>query len=552
MRPPQPIGATQDAWDAAAIVLAFALPLVVLRPLADVPFVDDWVYAWSVQHLLATGRLELLEWSSNWNPAQVVWGALFCLPGGFSFSALRLSTWALGAAGLVGLQRLLRELGVAREPALLGTATLACHPLWIVLSFTFMTDVPFAAVSIWAALAAVRALRSGRVRALAAAVALATVACAIRLVGVVLPVALAASIVAHREPWDRRHGGRGVPLAALVALAPLAVVAADLLFGRALVVSPIDVSSIPSAPTMRWALLPWAIPAAPRTLPVGAAFAATFVGVALLPLTAGSVDSRIRRRALGLGAAVAALFAACDALAALAPPLFGNATWTIAELGATAPLVAGYEAPAVPAWAWLAAIAASLSAGVWLAWVARRPRDAARAFLALLLLGHVGLIVLLWLFYDRYGLVLIAPAIALLLAAGARPRRGVAIALAGAMALAGLGGVRDHLALSRALWGGVAWLREHGASPSEIDGGYVVNGWVQYAHPENAPRDAIGRPFVPDLTVSRGELRYQLALRPLDGWRVLARLPFERRLAPDGEILVLERERPDAVSPAAR
>jgi hypothetical protein len=520
--------------DAVAIAAVFALPLLLLDPLQDAPFVDDWVYAWSVEHLLRSGDLRLLEWSSSWNPAQILWGAVFCLPGGFSFAALRLSTWVLGALGLVGLYALLRELGVERGRALLGTATLGTHPLWVLLSFTFMTDVPFAAVSTWAALATVRALRTGRAAPLAAAIALSAVACSIRFVGVALPLAQALALLA---PGD----GARRPGAALAALSPLALVAAAILFGPHLVVAPIDVSGVPSAPSFRWALLPWAVPSLPRTLPVGVAFAATFLGTALLPLTAALRGPAVRR-GLAIGVAVLVLFAACRlAGARIAPPLFGDATWTLAELGATAPLVAGWEPPAVPAWSWIVLAAASASAGIWLAWVARRPRTAGERLLGALVAAHLGLMLVLWLFYDRYGLVLLAPAIALLLGAGARPRRGVALALCALLAALSIVGLRDHLALSRALWGGVAWLQARGAAPGEIDGGYVVNGWLQYAHPEQAPRDAAGRPFVPDLTVGRGGLRYQLALRELPGWTARARLPFARTLGGGGEILVLER-----------
>ena len=51
----------------------------------DVPVIDDWVYAWSVEHLLAARRLAVLEFSSIYPVAQIVWGALFARAFGFSF-----------------------------------------------------------------------------------------------------------------------------------------------------------------------------------------------------------------------------------------------------------------------------------------------------------------------------------------------------------------------------------------------------------------------------------------------------------------------------------
>ncbi|HET9013347.1 MAG TPA: glycosyltransferase family 39 protein, partial [Gemmatimonadaceae bacterium] len=150
--------ARQTRWDCLAIVLAAALPLVLLRPLQDVPFGDDWTYAWSVQRLLAGHGLQWLDWSIHYNAVHVLWGALFCLPGGFSFTALRASTWTLAASGLVALYLLLRQLQVERRDALVGTATLGVNPIFFGLSFTFMTDVPFVALSTWAYLATIVAL----------------------------------------------------------------------------------------------------------------------------------------------------------------------------------------------------------------------------------------------------------------------------------------------------------------------------------------------------------------------------------------------------------
>ena len=31
----------------------------------DVPLIDDWTYAWSVERLIATGRFEVLDWTGN-------------------------------------------------------------------------------------------------------------------------------------------------------------------------------------------------------------------------------------------------------------------------------------------------------------------------------------------------------------------------------------------------------------------------------------------------------------------------------------------------------
>src|SRR3954464_12452237 len=99
-------------FDCICIVLAFALPLLILWPLQNAPFVDDWIYHWSVQRFLRTGELLIPEYSSSVNPVQVLLGALCCLPlGEFSFVAARFSTWGLGASALCAVYLLAREFG---------------------------------------------------------------------------------------------------------------------------------------------------------------------------------------------------------------------------------------------------------------------------------------------------------------------------------------------------------------------------------------------------------------------------------------------------------
>src|SRR5437016_4135088 len=86
--------------DCAWIVFLWTIPILLLRPFQNTPFVDDWVYGWAVENLLRTGQLRILDNSTSVNPVQIPWGAIFCLPAGFSFTALRLSTWVLSALGL--------------------------------------------------------------------------------------------------------------------------------------------------------------------------------------------------------------------------------------------------------------------------------------------------------------------------------------------------------------------------------------------------------------------------------------------------------------------
>ena len=85
---------------------------VAVQPTDDLPLIDDWVYAWSVDHFLKTGQLRVLDWSAHYPLAQIVWGALFVRVFGFSFFILRVSTLVLEWIGLLAFFCTLRAVGV--------------------------------------------------------------------------------------------------------------------------------------------------------------------------------------------------------------------------------------------------------------------------------------------------------------------------------------------------------------------------------------------------------------------------------------------------------
>src|SRR5260370_5857091 len=100
-------------------------------------------------------------------------------------------------------------------------------------------------------------------------------------------------------------------------------------------------------------------------------------------------------------------------------------------------------------------------------------------------------------------------------------RPGVAVVLLAGFGILALVGVRDHLAYNGAVWQAVDEVRQMGVKDSEIDGGYMVNGWLQYSHPENAHREEDGRIMIPWLNAVDLELPYQISNRKETGWKVL-------------------------------
>ena len=512
--------------------------VAIVRPFQDTPFIDDWAYAWSVEQLLQGGRLELLDFSVHLNVAQVWWGWLFCLPFGFSFTALRWSTWTLATAACCGAYLLLRRLEAGRRPALLGAATLAVYPPFAMLSATFMTDVPFVSVTVLGSYAMVSAVRARSTAWLVAAATLGSFAAATRAVGIVMPLAMCATLLFSQDPWGRRRG-RWV-----MALLPLAVFAMLTYWSRAHVRHVADLTWITNSTSQRLSQLQFALPMLPAMLVETFTLLTGCLGLALLPLTIGCARRQTAGQALATAVGIGSVLAVLHVVGVRYPlPLGINSTWRADGLGFAPLLVPFYAEPGIPVWIPWAALSVAVASVSIAAPVVfrRRPLGAGEWFLIWMMAGHAGLMAILWLINDRYVLVLIPIAVALLMAA--EPCLNVRAVVGGLalFALVSAAGVTDHLNYDRALWLAVSALDRMGVPPRDVDAGYIVNGWRQYAHPDQAPRGSAGEVNVPWVNGS-ATLPYAVGNTVPAGWTVVASFPYRRFMGPPGAVYALRRD----------
>jgi hypothetical protein len=223
-------------------------------------------------------------------------------------------------------------------------------------------------------------------------------------------------------------------------------------------------------------------------------------------------------------------------------PLESSSTWRVDGLGFAPLLVPFYAGSDTPVWIPWAALSLSVASLSIAAPVLFRSRSlgAGEPFLIWMLAGHAGLIAVLSLIHDRYVLVLIPIAVALLLTP--RPSLNVRATVGGLalFALIGAAGITDHLNYNRALWSAVGALDRAGVSPRDVDAGYIVNGWRQYAHPDQAPRGPDGAVDVPWIN-GAVELPYAVANTVPDGWTEMHRFPYRRWLGPAGAVYTLRR-----------
>jgi hypothetical protein len=537
------------------LLVVWAVAIALVDPRADVPLIDDWTYAASVERIVAGHGFTVSSWSSTFPAAQIWWGALFAAAGGFSYTALRISTLVLAVAGTLALLGLLRALGIRAAPALLGALTFAIYPAAFVLSFTFMTDVPFVTATICSLWALVVGLRDARLAPIALGLLAATVAFLVRPVAVAIPAALLLTTGLH--PGMARRG----PIVAL-ASATLAVM------GTAAVVA---VKLWPYAGegglAYRIARLPYLFLVSP--LIYAEAFLSMLAHLGLAALPALAATARPLRRWSWRTAVL--LLVAAVSVSHLAPWRVSalrawTATWNAEELGAARPLLLGLPpVTLVRAALEMAGTVVGLLAGAGL--LARVACGVARGgtlrvptwtCVASFGFGSAVLCFALWFFYDRYYLPLVPVAVALALigdgASGAGgPAAGMcedgaqglrvmlALLLIVALAVLDVTGARDMLAYARAVDAAVDRLHMAGVPYHRIDAGYVESGWHLHAHPENLPQGAIRERDVPHVT-SAPRLPFVIANTPLPGYRVREAITVPSWWAHGDRIYVLEEE----------
>ncbi len=146
----------------------------------------------------------------------ILWGSLWCTIFGFSFTVLRIAVLVQAWLAAYTLYRILFDhLQWSSSSASLGAAVLLFHPMYYLLSFSFMTDVPFLLYLLAATyffMSALGALsRNRKYRALLWATVFSVLAVLIRQFGLLAPLSFAV-IYFLRQPGLGRLVIAGLPL----------------------------------------------------------------------------------------------------------------------------------------------------------------------------------------------------------------------------------------------------------------------------------------------------------------------------------------------------
>ncbi len=549
------------------LLALMGLTVCMVSPVGNFPLNDDWVYGKMVQRLATEGSLRIHPYAQAYALVQTLWALPFVKIFGFSFTVLRASTLILALLSAWGVALCGRELGFARRVALAAAAVVFCNPLFLNLSYTFMSDVPFLCGLVFSCLFLLKALRSGSTFHVFIGSGLAALSFFNRQFGVLIVVAFAFTAVLW---WIRFR--RGVGFGSVAALfGPWVIAGLIVLYLQA---TGQHIYTPPHA-LMR-GFLDNLDPGHMAVLTISIALT---LGLFLVPIGAGIAwrwlrDGRCRSvPQLATSAAVAALLVLGLLRDRRPLPRFPN---ILRDFGIGPILLkdtysiwnpwSPVTAPRIVLWAItaMALLSAAVCIGAIVGTLFRRsphPKMAAPLYCRRLQFGFLFLLGALLvlapynsrtvIYYDRYLLAAVPPFV--LLAAGALPTRAprgwfrpVAFACA-ALYVFSLVGLQDYMAWNHARWDAIAYLHtELGAKDYQIDGGYEFNGW--YTSEEFLKRTKTTN------AGNQGEKgwwvihdRYKVTMTPQPTYEIVRRFPYFSWLGFETrEILALERHKPNS------
>jgi hypothetical protein len=498
------IGGILALWGAA---IAF------IRPIGEFPLLDDWGYAMDTWSFAKNGHFHFTPFTSASLRAMVLWGAAWTRLFGQSFLVLRLSTITLGAIAIVLVHRILLRAGVAPAGRVIGTLAFAFHPIFLWSSCTYMTEVPFVCASIAAFYLIWRGIEEQRDALIVAGGAMALVACFVRQTGIVI---LAAAILVA-FPRRRRSA---VILGAFVCI-----------FGVIWVLRPEWLAGSLeefAAHYKMWSESSFRLPQQIETFYRYAVFNAQNSALFFLPLVIAAAFRRLRLPEAVLAAVI--LFRVQQLVNRGIPmPYFAWAPGDdilqgniLIDFGLGPPTLTDVWSLRHPYPFHLAYGARLLlTYGSVVAAAVMIPALRHRFATTLAVVGTLALAASGF-YTDRYSLDSawsVGIALAVIAPWEKRAARAASTVTLAAMAVWGTFSVQEYFAWQRARWTAYESLRARGIPAEQIDGGSEPINWYE--------RSKMTRQQARRSIMFRPARDYVLTFAPLNGYRVIGRVPFE-------------------------
>jgi hypothetical protein len=534
-----------------AVALWYFFAWTLLRPLADAPVADSWLYGEAVRRFLQTGEVRFAGYTQAMPIAQVYYGVAWARLFGGGSASLEIADVILAALGAMLFYALARRCGAPPIASLIATGCLVGNPCYMFLSFSFMTEVPFLMLLIGTNVAF--AYAEGRFEApwmwLAAIVA---VVCflvrpfaAMTIIGCVTAILLFSSGFLEEHPFDLMRLVRG--------LFPFAVASAACsgvwLWQTVVNPRPWDLER-----TLGHFGFFFQVPIS-TYLRAGMLGPLIYLGSVLSPIALLQfMGERWRQTVAWAGAILGAMLFLnwIDRNMPVSPEYSCFGGWDNVMILRGLPNRFYWG----DSWQyfWLA-LGSFGAAGLIVAARGIVPK-LGRAASAVMIAGLVYWLstIPLWFFNDRYYVVLV-PAGCLLLALSPWPRLKLApvaaAVMTAALAMISLGGTYAYQRGLSAVIGMRDALEREGVPRSAIDAGYSLNGNDLYRYPKHGIDSMKLESGIPMITSPR-VVEYTLASAPIAGTEIVSRFKWP---GPFGlgsrQLYVLKRARPPRNVPAA-
>ena len=208
---------TTDMRNCVLLLLGLITLILLISPARVYPMTDNWLYYFAVEDILQL-RYTGAEWSQTTGVTLYMWGALFALVFGNTFTVLAVANIIVSAACLLQFYALLRTLHLRPGQALLGSAVLGLNPMYVYLSFAFMTDVMFLACMLATLVCFVRWTQEDSVGWLVLGGVAAALSYLTRQFGLVLPITLLGYMwFSGRWRWKHAFASLAAPMLAFAA-----------------------------------------------------------------------------------------------------------------------------------------------------------------------------------------------------------------------------------------------------------------------------------------------------------------------------------------------
>ncbi|MCX7112899.1 MAG: hypothetical protein NTX45_22840 [Proteobacteria bacterium] len=188
---------TRHYFGMLLIFLGYLASLLIVRPWANIPLNDDWVYARDCATLASTGRLVLTGFESAWALPQIIIGAILTYLFGFSHLILRAVGVVSLAAVVLMTDAYLRYVKLSSTARLIVFAALLFNPVSYILSLSFMTDLPFLFFWLVACFCWDQSLVTGKQSWLVSATVATIIAMAERQFALLIPLSVSLLLLLH-------------------------------------------------------------------------------------------------------------------------------------------------------------------------------------------------------------------------------------------------------------------------------------------------------------------------------------------------------------------